>query len=45
MLLDLEFELPRGGERRASGKATPRFFRATLKDGVLHVPNRFTEVH
>jgi CRISPR-associated protein Cas5d len=38
MLLDMDFV---GG---GNGRAKPRFFRARLSNGVLHVPNRFAEV-
>ena len=38
MLLDLEF-VP-----GVSGRAAPKFFSAALRDGVLHVPDRFSEV-
>jgi len=38
MLLDLEF-VP-----GVSGRAAPKFFSAALTDGVLHVPDRFSEV-
>jgi len=37
MLLDLDFAPGR------SGQANPRFFRATLERGVLHVPDRLVE--
>lgn len=39
MLLDLQFAAGK------SGRAQPRFFRASLEAGVLYVPNRFEEAH
>lgn len=38
MLLDIEYAPDR------SGRGTPRFFRAQLGGGVMHVPHRFTVV-
>ena len=38
MLLDMDFVTG------SSGRATPRFFSAALTHGVLHVPDRFSEV-
>ena len=38
MLLDIDYD------QDGSGRGTPRFFRASLQDGVLRVPDRFAGV-
>ena len=38
MLLDIEYDA------KGDGRGTPRFFEASLKRGVLHVPDRFGKV-